>query len=146
MVRIPSSLLIHCLSDHPVFGCVGCVSSTSVMGYPQCTFIPLDTSPPRGSCTDDTTHQAHAACTDLEGRGIAADAVPLCSGRDNVIDGDHGLVRSIMLNDRIHVLTVDTSGEVAMWDVVRAESYIFPSESEMMMSPSYSLALIPTGR
>jgi len=36
-----------------------------------------------------------------------------------VIKGGHGLVRSVILNDRIHVLTVDTSGEVKVWDIVR---------------------------
>jgi WD repeat-containing protein 48 len=59
---------------------------------------------------------AHA---DYEERELAADAVPLYTVPDDVIPGDHGLVRSIILNDRIHALTVDTSGEVAVWDMVR---------------------------
>ncbi|KAE9411423.1 WD40 repeat-like protein [Gymnopus androsaceus JB14] len=54
-----------------------------------------------------------------EEREIAADAAPLYRTPDAVIHGDHGLVRSIILNDRIHALSVDTSGEVAVWDIVR---------------------------
>ena len=50
---------------------------------------------------------------------VAADAVPLRLEADEVIEGEHGLVRCVMLNDRMHALTVDTAGEVAVWDVVR---------------------------
>lgn len=52
-------------------------------------------------------------------REVAADAVPLEQDPDEVINGDHGLVRCVMLNDRIHALTVDTAGEVAVWNIVR---------------------------
>ena len=52
-------------------------------------------------------------------REVAADAVPLRVEADEVIEGEHGLVRCVMLNDRMHALTVDTAGEVAVWDVVR---------------------------
>jgi len=38
---------------------------------------------------------------------------------DFVIPGDAGLVRCIILNDRMHALTVDTLGEVGVWDIVR---------------------------
>ncbi|KAH7917849.1 WD40 repeat-like protein [Leucogyrophana mollusca] len=50
---------------------------------------------------------------------LAADATPYNSSPDSLIIGSHGLVRAIMLNDRMHALTVDTGGEVAVWDVVR---------------------------
>jgi WD repeat-containing protein 48 len=62
------------------------------------------------------TSTAHAV---FEERELAADAVPLYSAPDDIIHGDHGLVRSVILNDRIHALTVDISGEVAVWDIVR---------------------------
>ena len=38
-----------------------------------------------------------------------SDAVPLYSIPDDVVHDDHGLVRSILLNDRLHALTVDIS-------------------------------------
>ncbi|KAH9938898.1 uncharacterized protein BXZ73DRAFT_44505 [Epithele typhae] len=52
-------------------------------------------------------------------REVAADAVPLHTEPDEEIAGEQGLVRSVLLNDRVHALTVDTAGEVAVWDVVR---------------------------
>jgi WD repeat-containing protein 48 len=92
----------------------------AAMRSPQRAFISPHTSPLRSGRTEDTIHQVNTARTDYEEREIAADAIPLCGVPDYIIDGDHGLVRSIMLNDRIHALTVDTSGEVAVWDIVRA--------------------------
>ena len=96
------------------------VPRASALRSPQRTFITPHTTPLLSSRTEDTTHQVSSARADYEEREIAADAIPLCGIPDFVIEGDHGLVRSIMLNDRIHALTVDTSGEVAIWDVVRA--------------------------
>ncbi|KAH9850509.1 hypothetical protein C2E23DRAFT_887394 [Lenzites betulinus] len=62
-------------------------------------------------------------------REVAADAVPLEQDPDEVISGDHGLVRCMILNDRVHALTVDTAGEVAVWNVVRGACLgRFPSE------------------
>lgn len=54
-----------------------------------------------------------------EAREIAVDATPLRSEPDEVLRGSHGLVRSVILNDRVHALTVDTAGEVALWDLMR---------------------------
>jgi WD repeat-containing protein 48 len=64
-------------------------------------------------------HATSTARADFEERELAADAVPLYSNPDDIVWGDHGLVRSVILNDRIHALTVDISGEVAVWDIVR---------------------------
>jgi len=61
----------------------------------------------------------NTARADFEERELASDAVPLYSAPDDIVRGDYGLVRSIILNDRIHALTVDISGEVAVWDIVR---------------------------
>ncbi|KAF8136388.1 hypothetical protein EV363DRAFT_1428786 [Boletus edulis] len=50
---------------------------------------------------------------------LASDATPFNSHPDMVIEGSRGLVRAVLLNDRMHALTVDTVGEVAVWDIVR---------------------------
>lgn len=55
-----------------------------------------------------------------EDRDVAPDAVPFARVPDAVIAGANGLVRVTMLNDRVHALTVDTTGAVAAWDVARA--------------------------
>ncbi|KAL5500915.1 hypothetical protein ACEPAH_9302 [Sanghuangporus vaninii] len=54
-----------------------------------------------------------------EDRDVAPDATPLVSEPDFIIEGEHGLVRGTIMNDRIHALTVDTAGIVAVWDIVR---------------------------
>lgn len=77
--------------------------------------------PLHASRTEDTftIPYTSTARANYEERELAADAVPLVSEPDDTISGDHGLVRSVILNDRIHALTVDTSGEVSVWDIVR---------------------------
>ncbi|KAK2467551.1 hypothetical protein APHAL10511_000406 [Amanita phalloides] len=52
-------------------------------------------------------------------RELASDATPFSRSPDYVIAGDTGIVRVLPLNDRIHVLTVDTVGEVAVWNIAR---------------------------
>lgn len=56
---------------------------------------------------------------EYEHRDLAAMAVPLEPEPDAVIQGEHGIVRSIVLNDRMHALTIDTSGCIAVWDIIR---------------------------
>ncbi|THH05585.1 hypothetical protein EW145_g4683 [Phellinidium pouzarii] len=61
------------------------------------------------------------ARTAYEDRDVAPDATPLVTEPDVVIEGEQGLVRVSILNDRIHALTVDTAGAVAIWDIVRGK-------------------------
>lgn len=77
--------------------------------------IDLVTSPR----ADETLHPAHNARVEYEEREVVADAVPLQSMPDEIIEGEHGLIRAIILNDRIHALTVDTASSVAIWDLIR---------------------------
>ena len=78
--------------------------------------------PSRGSMVKtDGVDQNHGqlAREEFEDREVASEAIPLRKTPDEVIYGRPGLVRSIILNDRQHVLTVDTEGEVAAWNIVR---------------------------
>ena len=66
------------------------------------------------------THRHHSqARMDFEERELCSDAIPLRTSPDEIIAGRAGLVRSLMLNDRQHVITVDTEGEVAVWNIIR---------------------------
>ncbi|KAJ1968506.1 hypothetical protein IWQ62_001205 [Dispira parvispora] len=38
---------------------------------------------------------------------------------DEVIRGDHGLVRCVVLNNRFQALALDTAGQVTLWDLIR---------------------------
>ncbi|KAJ7066614.1 hypothetical protein C8F01DRAFT_1123933 [Mycena amicta] len=55
------------------------------------------------------------------GRELAADAQPLAPLPDAVgtLAGERGLVRALVLNDRVHAVSIDTGGEVGVWDLVR---------------------------
>lgn len=55
----------------------------------------------------------------FQDREIAAEAVPLRTQPEEVIEGKPGLIRSVILNDRQHVLTVDTEGQVAVWNIIK---------------------------
>ena len=44
--------------------------------------------------------------------------VPFHDLPDETIEGQNGLIKHVMLNDRRRVLTLDTAGEVTMWDLL----------------------------
>ncbi|KAF8178063.1 hypothetical protein BJ912DRAFT_670273 [Pholiota molesta] len=76
-------------------------------------------NPIQSSRTEETIMANNTARALFEERELAADALPFCTEPDDVIQGDHGFVRSVILNDRTYALTVDTAGEVAVWDIIR---------------------------
>jgi WD repeat-containing protein 48 len=43
---------------------------------------------------------------------------------DFTIEGQHGLIKHVMLNNKRMVLTVDTAGEVTMWDLIKVRRAI----------------------
>ena len=96
-------------------------SAASVMSVPHHHSIRNSSisNPLQSSRTEETIMFSNTARMKYNQRELAADAVPFCSKPDDVIPGDHGLVRCVILSDRINALTVDTAGEVAVWDIVR---------------------------
>lgn len=107
-------------------------SAASIMSVPRATAIrspfqqqqhphphAISPSPMRSTIDETMQPSGNNARAEYEDRELASDAIPLYSAPDDVVHGDHGLVRSILLNDRLHALTVDISGEVAVWDIVR---------------------------
>ena len=56
----------------------------------------------------------------FESREVVAEAQPLSRVPEFVLVGGSGLVRAILLSNRVHALSVDTVGVVAVWDIVRA--------------------------
>ena len=65
-----------------------------------------------------TQSHGQRARQEFEDRDVAVEAVPLRKTPDDVIAGRPGLVRSIILNDRQHVLSIDTDGEIAAWNIL----------------------------
>lgn len=45
--------------------------------------------------------------------------VPVESSPEETVEGQHGLVKSLMLNDRRRTLTQDSAGEVVLWDLLK---------------------------
>ena len=45
--------------------------------------------------------------------------VPVNDLPDETIEGQHGLIKHFLLNDRRRVLTLDTAGEVMLWDLLK---------------------------
>ncbi|KAF7720328.1 Uncharacterized protein PECH_003448 [Penicillium ucsense] len=44
---------------------------------------------------------------------------PVHSAPEETIEGQHGLIKSLMLNDRKRTLTQDSAGEVVLWDLLK---------------------------
>ncbi|KAG8800857.1 hypothetical protein FRC17_006796 [Serendipita sp. 399] len=74
---------------------------------------------PKHNMTLPLDEAEDTARLEYENRDLAADAQPLRPAPDYVIQGTQGIVRSVVLNDRWHALTVDTMGSVGVWDIVR---------------------------
>lgn len=98
-------------------------SAASVMSVPRQTGrTPLSAGFPLSAGSANAMYGADedgTALANYEVREIAAEALPLLPGPTDVISGESGLVRSVLLNDRLHALTVDTAGAVSVFDIVR---------------------------
>ena len=77
-------------------------------------------APHRGSMQVERTHNhpRGRARQEFEERDVASEGIPLCRQPNDVIAGRPGLVRSIILNDRQHVLSIDTDGHIAAWNIL----------------------------
>lgn len=47
--------------------------------------------------------------------------IPIHDLPEETIEGQDGLIKHVMLNDRKRVLTLDSTGEVALWDLLKVE-------------------------
>lgn len=78
----------------------------------------LNTHNAGGQATPDP---ADVTRRDFESREILVEADPLRAEPAEIIRGRHGLIRAMMLNDRQHALTIDTGGQVAVWNVIQGK-------------------------
>ncbi|KAJ9102340.1 hypothetical protein QFC21_002740 [Naganishia friedmannii] len=62
---------------------------------------------------------AEVARIQFENRDLASEATPLRTEPDAVIRGRPGLIRAKVLNDRQHVLALDTAGKVSIWNIIK---------------------------
>ncbi|KAF2145762.1 uncharacterized protein K452DRAFT_244090 [Aplosporella prunicola CBS 121167] len=57
--------------------------------------------------------------SEVLGEGTANNIVPIRHSPEHTIEGQHGLIKHVMLNDRRRVLTLDTAGEAMLWDLIQ---------------------------
>lgn len=108
--------------------CLGLPDSPYHFGFSGVTHSQLSiTSANRARSPEDSPEAAFTeprrgdARRAFEDRDVSSEAKPLREKPDAVIEGSPGLIRSLILNDRLHVLTLDTQGEVAVWHLIRGE-------------------------
>jgi WD repeat-containing protein 48 len=82
--------------------------------------------------TDTTT--TFSATSTRKGSELMADhdvglIEPIHSLPEETIEGQHGLVKHKLLNDRRRVLTLDTAGDVLLWDLLQVSSMKSVSKS-----------------
>lgn len=58
--------------------------------------------------------------------------VPYHDLPQDTIEGQNGLIKHVMLNDRRRVLTLDTAGEVTMWDLLKVQLHKIPLGAVIM--------------
>lgn len=68
---------------------------------------------------DSTT--LHSAASRKKPEASEADLTvsPVRTSPEESVEGQNGLIKHVMLNDRRRVLTLDTAGEVVMWDILK---------------------------
>lgn len=47
--------------------------------------------------------------------------IPVQDLPEETIEGQNGLIKHVMLNDRKRVLTLDSTGEVVLWDLLKVK-------------------------
>ncbi|GAB7352473.1 hypothetical protein MBLNU459_g2881t1 [Dothideomycetes sp. NU459] len=65
------------------------------------------------------TRDRNASSTSLVDDADAETLQPFRAAPDSSIEGQNGLIKHVMLNDRKRVLTLDTAGECMMWDLLK---------------------------
>ncbi|CCU82216.1 WD repeat protein [Blumeria hordei DH14] len=113
-IRNPSNHLFHQNID----GCLQQeISPNSVFRVPNSTRFSLPVHDAQSSTTLLSVNDARKGSIIVD---IGNDLIePIHSLPEETIEGQHGLVKHKMLNDRRRVLTLDTAGDILMWDLVQ---------------------------
>lgn len=93
------------------FTCV--LQMANMVGYPG-----MRSGPPAGRLSTFSSGAARKASVVLIGSEGGRFA-PLRSAPMITIEGQNGLIKHVVLNDKQRVLTLDTTGEVVLWDLLK---------------------------
>lgn len=120
--RLPEDYKIRNPSNHlfqqNIDGCLQQeISPNSVFRIPNPNRFPLPVHDAQSSTTLLSVNDARKGSIIVD---IGNDLIePIHSLPEETIEGQHGLVKHKMLNDRRRVLTLDAAGDVLMWDLVQ---------------------------
>jgi WD repeat-containing protein 48 len=90
----------------------------------------------------------------ISGRRLAEEdlglVLPMYTSPEETIEGQNGLIKYLMLNDRKRTLTQDTAGDVVLWDLLRVRIFFFRMQNTGLgcfpLSIVYSVSqLSPSG-
>ncbi|WVQ73545.1 hypothetical protein IAR50_003121 [Cryptococcus sp. DSM 104548] len=106
---IPYTALVNLAPDEGVYGFGG--AAGSVLSFAR------RGDSPRHSTSEPVITTKRST---FRNRDVDSAAIPLRSSPDEQgrIQGREGLIRSLVLNDKQHVVTVDTLGGVAIWNIM----------------------------
>lgn len=76
----------------------------------------------RDRCSAAQTIHARKSSMSIAAEEIGPFA-PLRMSPTETVEGQHGLIKHHLLNDRRRVLTLDSAGEVLLWDLLKVKSY-----------------------
>ncbi|CAI2176828.1 6755_t:CDS:10 [Funneliformis geosporum] len=101
-------------------------SSTSQNAFqiPSSSLIKLTSavSPPQliTATTDSEVATIYSVAIDEGHNDIDnEDPEPVREMADHIIEGQHGLIKYVILNNRRNILTLDNNGEVTLWDIIK---------------------------
>ncbi|KAI9619409.1 hypothetical protein H4Q26_014171 [Puccinia striiformis f. sp. tritici PST-130] len=83
-------------------------------------------------------HHTHSAISLTSLRpDSAAEAIPLRDSADDLILGCSGLIKTELMNDGRHAITIDTIGRIAIWDIIgcTCKGIFDPEEVERELDP-----------
>lgn len=87
--------------------------------------IPFNAALPL-SATSELLHPPSPSSGHSGEAGLEGDlglTIPVHSLPEETIEGQHGLIKCLMLNDRKRTLTQDSAGEVVLWDLLKVNTY-----------------------
>ncbi|KAI1471998.1 WD40 repeat-like protein [Daldinia caldariorum] len=94
------------------------ISAKSILRISNTASFPPELNDPLES---NLTSAASRKGSEILGDSIAPVVEPIHHLPEETIEGQNGLVKHKLLNDRRRVLTLDTAGDVLLWDLIKCE-------------------------
>jgi WD repeat-containing protein 48 len=97
------------------------IPDNSVLPLTHTSAFPAARDPERSTLYSSVSGRKPSDILPQEDLGLV---FPMYTTPEETIEGHHGLIKHLILNDRKRTLTQDTAGEVVLWDLLRASQYL----------------------